>query len=201
LTPKGSKDAEEGGETREGGGLVDAQGEQVEDGEVACGIDGAGTSAGVGEGAGFEGGFGCAHLVDVAGDHALNGVFAVVEGVFEGLDDLDGVAIGFDPEGDAAVGLLEVFEDELAAAWAVKGEDDCAKGAEEAAELAGNGGLHVVGMDEVAGEGAEDCAVGGDEGHVGGEAEVVEDGDGIGVAAACGDGDGDAGVVRGVDGG
>jgi hypothetical protein len=140
-------------------------------------------------------------LRDVPGDHALDGVFAVVEGALEGLDDFDGVAIGFDPERDAAVGLLEVFEDELAAAGAVEGEDDCAEGAEKAAELAGDGGLHVVAMEEIAGECAEDCAVGGDEGHGGGEAEAFENRDGICVAATGGDGDDDAGVVRGAEGG
>jgi hypothetical protein len=59
-------DAEAGGETGKGRGLGDADGEEVEDGEVARGIDGAGASAGVGERAGLEGGFGCAHLARCA---------------------------------------------------------------------------------------------------------------------------------------
>jgi hypothetical protein len=62
----------------------------------------------------------------VTGDHALNRVFTVVEGALKRLNDFDGVAIGLDPERDSAVSLFEVFEDELAAAGAVEGEDDSA---------------------------------------------------------------------------
>ena len=144
---------------------------------------------------GFQGLLGLAHFVEAAGDHALNGIVAVGEGVFERLNDFDGVAIGFDPKGDPVMCLFEVFEDEFAASDVVKGEDQCSEGPEQAADAARYAGFEVGTIDGVAAEGPGHCSIGRDKGHVRSETEAFEKGSGIGGAATSGDGDGNAGFL------
>ena len=127
-------DAEAGGEALESPSFGDSWGRQVEDGEVARGIFGADGFTGAAPLAGFQGLLGLAHFVEATGDHALNRIVAIGEGVFERLDDFDGVAIGFDPKGDPVMCLFEVFEDEFAAPDVVEGEDQCSEGPEQAAD-------------------------------------------------------------------
>jgi hypothetical protein len=189
-------DTETGGEAFESPSFGDAGGKEVEDGEVAGGIFGADGFAGCAPFAGFEDFFGLTHRVEAAGDHALDGVVAIGEGVFKGLDDFDGVAIGFDPEGDVTVRLFEVFEDELAGSDVVEGEDESAVGPEETADAAGYASFEVRAIDGVAAEGSGYCTIGRNEGHIRSEAEALEERGGVGGAAAGGDGDGDAGVLR-----
>ena len=116
------------------------------------------------------------------------------------LDDFNGIAVGLDPEGDASMGLFEVFEDQLCAAGPVEGEDDGAEGAEQSAKRAGDAGFHVASVDELAVEGANHCTIGRDEGRIRSEVEAFEQGEGVGDAPAGGDGDGDAGRLRGSEG-
>ena len=136
-------DTETRGEAFESPSFGDAWWKEVEDGEVAGGIFGADGFAGCAQFAGFEDFFGLTHRVEAAGDHALDGVVAIREGVFKGLDDFDGVAIGFDPKGDVTVRLFEVFEDELAGSDAIEGEDESAVGPEETADAAGYASFKV----------------------------------------------------------
>ena len=189
-------DTETRGEAFESPSFGDAWWKEVEDGEVAGGIFGADGFAGSAPFAGFEDFFGLTHRVEAAGDHALDGVVAIREGVFKGLDDFDGVAIGFDPKGDVTVRLFEVFEDELAGSDAIEGEDESAVGPEETADAAGYASFEVRAIDGVAAEGSGHCTIGRNEGHIRSEAEALEERRGVGGAASGGDGDGDAGVLR-----
>ena len=94
----GGVEAAGGAEAEEGGAFGAAGGEDVDDGEVAVGIFGA-VEGDAGFGAGFadggdpgileQAGLGAAHALDGAGEHHLDGFFAVGEAALDGVFDFD----------------------------------------------------------------------------------------------------------------
>ena len=117
------------------------------------------------------------------------------ERVFEGLYDLDSVAIGLNPESDPLMGLFQVFEDQFAAADLVEGEDQGSKRPEQRAQAARHPCFEMRAIDRVAAQGSSHCTIGRDEGHVRSQVEAFEQGSGIGGAATGGNGDGNAGIA------
>ena len=112
------------------------------------------------------------HAVDGAAEHHLDGwIGAGLEGVFDGGDLGDVAFVGAHPAADAGVEVVEVLDDEGAAgvvavgAGEVEGEDEgVAVGVEVGAEPAGGGERQVGAVDELGADGADDGAVGADDG-------------------------------------
>ena len=64
------------------------------------------------------------HSAHAARRHALNGILAIHQRQLQRFYDLNRVAIGLNPHGNAPMRLFKIFEDQLAAAGPIKGEDD-----------------------------------------------------------------------------
>jgi hypothetical protein len=88
---------------------------------------------------------------------------------------------------------VERFEDELAGAFAIEGKNSCSVGAEHGAESAGGFDREGKAVDALAGDGARNGSVGGDENGFRFEADRQEERHGIRLASAGGDDDFDAG--------
>ena len=86
--------------------------------------------------AGLDRLLGLTHLVHAAANHALNGIIAVQQRIFQRLDYLHDVAVGLDPQSNAPVCLFQIFEHQFSSARTVKGEDQSTEGPEQLAQPA-----------------------------------------------------------------
>ena len=142
-------------------------------------------------------------------EHHLDGeIGAGLESIFDGVDLEDVAFVGAHPAADAGVEVVEVLDDEGAAgvfavgAGEVEGEDEgVAIVVEVGAEPARGGERQVGAVDELGRDGADDGAVGADQGGGGVEVEVAEDAHGEAVAATGGDDDLGAGGLGKIEGG
>ena len=119
---------------------------------------------------------------------------SVVDGVFERNDEFDVGHVLFQPAADAGIERVEMFEDDGAFGFFIKGKNGVAAEflhscAEVQAGLAG----HEIAVKSFAGERASDGAVGADEPEI--EAELLGDGKSESVAASGDEDDFDAGGV------
>lgn len=144
-----------------------------------------------------EASFSLLHALDGAAKHQLDGgLRAGEECVFDGFDLCNVTLVGAHPAANAGVKIVHVFDDEGAAgvfavrACEVEGEHEgIAIGVEVGAEPSGGGERKMGAVDELGVDGADDGAVGTDDGGGGLEVEVAEDLHGKAVAAAGGDDD------------
>ena len=156
-----------------------------------------------------EVGFGLAHASDGAAEHHLDGWIVIgLKCIFEVLDVLDVALVGAHPAADAGVEVVEVLDNEGTAgvfavgAGEVEGEDEgVAVVVEVGTEPAGGGERQVSAMNEFGADGADDGAVGADDGRCVVQVQVAEDAHGEAVAAAGGDDDFDAGRLGETEGG
>jgi len=167
----------------EGGGLGAAGGKNIQEGEIGCGVGGA-VECNLGLGTfGFadrgyervldEQGFCLAHAIDGTAEHHLDGWIGVgLEGIFDAANLGDVAFVGAHPAADTGVEVVEVLNDEGTAgifavgAGEVEGEDEgAAVVVEVRAEPAGGGERQVSAMDELGADGADDRAVGADDGR------------------------------------
>lgn len=166
--------------------------EDVDHGKIAFGIFGAQDCDAVVEAGGFQGTSGLGHASHGAAEHGLDGIGS--EGIFDRDDELDVGHVLFEPAADAGVERVEMFEDDGAFGFFIKGKNGMAAeflhgGAEVAAGLA----RHEIAVESFAGERARDGAVGADEPEI--EAELLGDGESESVAASGDEDDFDAGGV------
>ena len=156
-----------------------------------------------------EQGFRLAHALDGAAEHQLDGWIGVgVKGVLDGRDLGDVALVGAHPSTDAGVEIIEALDDQGAArvfavgAGEIEGEDKgVAVVVEMRAQPTGGGEWQVGAMDEVGIYGADDGAIGADDGGGGLQVQVAEDLHGETVAAAGRDDDFDTGGFGELEGG
>jgi len=215
----GRGSAAQGCDVLEGRGLGAASGKNIQQGEICIGVGGSvERDLGVGGFLGTDGGdermrveqgFGFAHALDGAAEHHLDGeVLVGLKCVLEALDVLDVGLVGTHPASNAGVEVVEVFDDEGAAgifavrAGEVEGEDEgVAIVVEMGTEPAGGGEGQVGAVNQIGVDGADDGAIGADDGRCGLQVQVTEDLHGEAVAAAGGDDDLDAGGLGEFEGG